>query len=103
MRLFIHALGASAGGGLTYLRNLIPHLAAKDGVQIELLAGGAARGTISLADNVEMVESKGADDQGTLARFWWEQNEVPKLIRRTGSDVLLSTGNFAIWNSRVPQ
>jgi glycosyltransferase involved in cell wall biosynthesis len=103
MRLFIHALGASAGGGLTYLRNLIPHLAARNDLEVKMLSGEAAGATISSASNVEMMSSGAMEGQGTLARFWWEQREIPRLIRKTGADVLLSTGNFAIWNSPVPQ
>src|SRR5882672_2022294 len=103
MRLFIHALGASAGGGLTYLRNLIPQLAARNDLQVKLLAGEAACATIPHASNVEMMASGVIEGQGTLARFWWEQSEIPRLIRKTGADVLLSTGNFAIWNSPAPQ
>jgi glycosyltransferase involved in cell wall biosynthesis len=36
-------------------------------------------------------------------RFWYEQSELPKLIRRCGADILLSTGNFALRKSPVPQ
>lgn len=102
MRLFIHALGASAGGGLTYLRNVIPHLAARSDVEATVLAGEAAGVTIPTASNVQILAG-GVDEQGPLSRFLWEQKEVPKLIRKTGADVLLSAGNFAVWNSPVPQ
>jgi glycosyltransferase involved in cell wall biosynthesis len=103
MRLFIHALGASAGGGLTYLRNLVPHLAAAKDLEVKVLAGEAAGLTIPDTGKVEMVASGTMEERGPLARFWWEQREIPELIRKTGADVLLSTGNFAIWNSPVPQ
>jgi glycosyltransferase involved in cell wall biosynthesis len=36
-------------------------------------------------------------------RFWFEQKVLPGLIRRSGADVLLSAGNFALRNSPVPQ
>src|SRR5882757_7885059 len=101
MRLFIHALGASAGGGLTYLRNLIPHLAVRPNVEVTLLAGAAGTG-IPSASSIQMITS-GTEEQGTFRRFLWEQCEIPKLIRTTRADVLLSAGNFAIWNSPVPQ
>ncbi len=32
-----------------------------------------------------------------------EQTTLPKLIRRSGAQVLISAGNFALWNSPVPQ
>jgi glycosyltransferase involved in cell wall biosynthesis len=36
-------------------------------------------------------------------RFWFEQKALPGLIRRSGADVLVSAGNFALRNSPVPQ
>src|SRR5215475_15021635 len=101
MRLFIHALGASAGGGLTYLRNVIPQLGVRSDVFVTLLAGEAAQAGIPGFPNVKLL-SDGSGNGGP-SRFLWEQREVSKLITRTGADVLLSTGNFAIWNSPVPQ
>ena len=34
MHLFINSLAASAGGGLTYIRNVIPHLAARTDARV---------------------------------------------------------------------
>jgi glycosyltransferase involved in cell wall biosynthesis len=102
MRLFIHALGASAGGGLTYLRNLVPHLAARPDIEVSVLAGKAADAAIPSASNMQVLVS-GREEHGPLYRSLWEQREIPKLLRKTGADVLLSTGNFALWNSPVPQ
>src|SRR2546423_529160 len=101
MRLFIHALGASAGGGLTYLRNVIPHLAARDDIEIILLAGENPCATIPRFANVEVLNGMG--ERSALSRFLWEQREIPKLLRKMDANVLLSAGNFAIWNSPVPQ
>lgn len=102
MRLFIHALGASAGGGLTYLRNLVPHLAESPDTQVFLLAGESVGATIPSCSNVQILAG-GLEERGTLSRFLWEQREIPALVRKAGADVLLCAGNFAIWNSPVPQ
>ena len=102
MRLFIHALGASAGGGLTYLRNVLPHLATHPDVEVSLLAGDEAAAQIPAAGNVHLVRCD-AESRGTLARFLWEQKRVPALIRDARADVLLCAGNFAIWKSPVAQ
>lgn len=102
MRLFIHAMGSSAGGGLTYLRNVVPHLAAWPDVEVVLLVGEIAAGTIPDSGKVHILTG-GAEGQGALARFLWEQREVPGLVRKAGADVLLAAGNFAIWKSPVPQ
>jgi glycosyltransferase involved in cell wall biosynthesis len=101
MRLFIDALGASAGGGLTYLRNALPHLATRPAVEISLLTGEAASAELPAADNVQILT--GAQERNAFSRFLWEQVEIPKLVRKLGADVLLCAGNFAIWNSPVPQ
>src|SRR5262249_8579140 len=37
------------------------------------------------------------------ARFWYEQTRLLGMIRRSGSDVLIAAGNFAVWRSPVPQ
>ncbi len=52
---------------------------------------------------MEILTAGKVGDRGALGRFWWEQNEVPRLVRKTGAELLLSTGNFAVWNSPVPQ
>lgn len=99
MKLFIDALGASAGGGLTYLWNVLPLMAEHHEISVSVLADRAAK--LSSSGNITIVEAPNAG--GAAARFLWEQFEVPKLIRQTGSRVLLCTGNFAIWKSPVPQ
>jgi glycosyltransferase involved in cell wall biosynthesis len=38
-----------------------------------------------------------------VGRSWYEQRNMPALIRQAGADVLLSTGNFALHRSPVPQ
>lgn len=100
MRLFIHALGASAGGGLTYLRNVLPHLARQSDLEVLLLAGREA--VNSPPRNVHVLETKGSA-HGALSRFFWEQRELPRILRDQRADVLLCAGNFAVWRSPVPQ
>ena len=99
IHLFINALGASAGGGLTYVRNVIPHLAAHDEVRVTLAAGTQLREGLCRFANVEMLVL----DLSAVQRFWFEQSKLAGLIRRSGADVLLSTGNFALRKSPVPQ
>jgi len=101
MHLFINGLAASAGGGLTYLRNVIPHLAARDDLQTTVLLSEQLRGEFLPSTNVSFLS---ADDFPQIARrFWFEQRAVPRFIKQSGAEVLLSTGNFAIRNPTVPQ
>lgn len=103
MRLFIHALGASAGGGLTYLRNVLPHFASHQNLEISILLASETRRQLSLAASpVKIIETR-QKFGNSFARFAWEQRNIPDFIRSARADVLLSVGNFAVWRSPVPQ
>ena len=101
IHLFINALAASAGGGLTYVRNVLPCLAMRDDVRTTLLVGGQLRGEIT--ESARVVRLQADCPTGSARRFWYEQRKLPDLIRSSGADVLLSTGNFALYPSPVPQ
>lgn len=100
IHLFINALAASAGGGLTYVRNVLPHLAEQD-VRTTLLVSEPLRSEVRQSSNVAVVQGPSSIESGR--RFWYEQRRLPELIRRSGADILLSTGNFALFGSPVPQ
>ena len=99
MHLFINSLAASAGGGLTYIRNVIPHLAASADLRVTVALSPSLRQEFANAGNVEFLEL----ETPPAKRFWFEQSKLPGLIRECGADVLLSAGNFALRNSPVPQ
>jgi glycosyltransferase involved in cell wall biosynthesis len=101
IRLFINGLAASAGGGLTYLRNVIPHLARRVDTETTVLLNPAIRREFGELANISFVEA--AETSGVFRRVVREQTTLPKLIRRSGAQVLISAGNFALWNSPVPQ
>jgi len=99
IHLFINGLAASAGGGLTYLRNVIPHLAVIPGTQVTLALAPDLRKEFDTFSNVDFVESQ----VSPFRRIWYEQVHLPDVIRRSHADILLSAGNFALRNSPVPQ
>ncbi|MGA8836881.1 MAG: glycosyltransferase family 1 protein [Candidatus Sulfotelmatobacter sp.] len=101
IHIFINALSASAGGGLTYIRNVLPCLGRKDDVRTTLLVGGALRSEITDSTQVKVLREDYRGGSGR--RFYNEQRQLPDLIRRSEADVLLSTGNFALYRSPVPQ
>jgi glycosyltransferase involved in cell wall biosynthesis len=101
IHLFINALAASAGGGLTYVRNVLPQFGARDDVRVTVLVSPALRAQLANSGRVSIIEQESPG--GVAARFWFEQRRLPQLIRQVQADVLLSTGNFALWNSPVPQ
>jgi len=99
MHLFINALAASAGGGLTYIRGVLPDLAATADLRVTVAVGRGLRDVGHGFANIDVVELEAP----AARRFWYEQASLPDLIRRSRADVLLSAGNFALRNSPVPQ
>jgi len=98
-RLLVNSLAASAGGGLTYIRNVLPQFAARTDVRVRVLLHSGLREEFRHVPNIEIVELQ----LPASRRFYYEQSAVPRLIRQCGAEVLLSTGNFALRNSPVPQ
>ncbi len=105
IHLFINAVAGNAGGGLTYLRNFIPQLARRANTRATVLLSADVAANLSpqLADTYDNIQFEKFPPAGTALRFLREQTLLPYLIRRSGADVLLSTGNFALRNSPVPQ
>jgi len=101
IRLFINGHAASAGSGLTYLRNVTPQLARRPDVEATILLSPALRREFGNRPNLSFLEAQ--DISGAARRFLHEQTALPKLIRQSGAQVLISAGNFALWNSPVPQ
>lgn len=101
IRLFINGLAASAGGGLTYLRNVIPCLARRVDAETTVLLSPAICHEFGKLPNISFLQS--SENSGVFRRFIREQTTLPKLIRQSGAQVLISAGNFALWNSPVPQ
>ncbi len=101
MHIFFNALAASAGSGLTYVRNIAPALARRSDLRATFLLRPELRKELGRWPNVGFEEVP--DTLSTARRFLWEQREVPKMLRERRADVLVSAGNFAIRKSPVPQ
>ena len=101
IHLFINGLGASAGAGLTYLFNVLPQLSANTSVRVTLAVQPQLRSEFDRYHNVTVLNA--SLPHSTAARFWFEQRKLPELVRRSGADVMVSAGNFALRNSPVPQ
>jgi glycosyltransferase involved in cell wall biosynthesis len=101
IHFFINALAASAGGGLTYVRNVLPRLAVRDDARATVLLSAALRSEITESPRITLLQEDCPASSG--GRFWYEQRHLPDFIRSSGADVLLSTGNFALYRSPVPQ
>lgn len=101
MKLFLNGLAASAGGGLTYLRNVIPLLGGMPGVEAAVLLNPGLRPEFAGLSNISFLEAP--DIPNAFRRFVHEQTKLPGLIRASGAQMLISAGNFALWYSPVPQ
>ena len=101
MHLFLNGLAASAGGGLTYLRNVLPHLSAREGVRVTAAVGPQLRRELGGLPRVSLPEIN--LPPGALQRFWQEQTSLSTPIQQSGADLLVSVGNFALRKSPVPQ
>jgi glycosyltransferase involved in cell wall biosynthesis len=59
------------------------------------------RNEVDARPNIELRECDVSENAAT--RFFFEQLRLPGMIRDCSADVLISTGNFALWNSPIPQ
>jgi glycosyltransferase involved in cell wall biosynthesis len=101
MRLFLNCIAASAGSGLTYVRNVVPHLATRAALRTTICLGPELRKELGNPANISFIVKE--IPAGAAARFAVEQALLPRLVRAAGSDVLISAGNFALKKSPVPQ
>jgi glycosyltransferase involved in cell wall biosynthesis len=101
INLFLNGLAASAGGGLTYVRNVLPKLSARADVRVTAALPPDLRREFGALPNVSFLDVNFPG--GAVGRFFQEQIRLPALIRRSGADVLISAGNFALRKSPVPQ
>jgi glycosyltransferase involved in cell wall biosynthesis len=101
MHLLFNATAASAGSGLTYVRNVAPVLARRSDLRATFLVGSNLRKDLGEGPNVAVIEVNEAPS--AARRFFWEQTAVPKLVRQHKADILVSAGNFALRRSPVPQ
>jgi glycosyltransferase involved in cell wall biosynthesis len=102
IHLFVDASAASSGSGPTYVRNVVPHLAARTDLRSTILVSPRLRQEFRDQSNVSLVEFTG-ESWSAATRIVRAQRSVPELVRRTGANVLLSAGNIALFRSPVPQ
>jgi len=102
--VIVNALASTAGGGLTYLRNVVPRLS-QASQRLEFMVVTDSRVEQKLLDmGLERRLFKAVQAPG---RGWqrgpWEQRYLHRLIKARHAAVLVSLGNFALLRSPVPQ
>ena len=93
VRVLINALHARSGGGVTYLRNVLPRLGADPGLEVHLCLHESQLD--AFPDPVAGVRPHAARFRdGFTRRLVWEQTALPLLARRLCAEVTFSPANF---------
>lgn len=93
LRVLINALHAKAGGGVSYLRNMLPLLAADPRLDVHLLIHGDQRRLFDPAPATVDVHEQNFRSS-FLGRLLWEQAALPFRARAIGAEITFSPANF---------
>lgn len=103
IKVLLNGLASTAGGGVTYLKNVLPLLSRSDRAQSYLVLVPPSRFKDFAIFQGERMQVETIEIDGALKRMWWEQTGLRDLIKSSGGNVLVSLGNFALMRSPVPQ
>jgi glycosyltransferase involved in cell wall biosynthesis len=102
-QIWIHALGAKVGGGVTYLRAVLPEIASAlegRGVRVVVLAPGPIEG-VDLPPFIE-VRPHPLAARNAFSRLAFDQVLLPLRLARARGAVLYCSGSFAPIVKTVP-
>src|SRR5260370_29640469 len=95
MRVLLNAVAAKMGGAANYIRTLARELADADQHEfIFLVPESQATAIREIAPNIRVIVSNIAE-LSFVRRLWFDQVELPAILRRERIDVLFNTANFA--------
>jgi glycosyltransferase involved in cell wall biosynthesis len=93
LRVLINGIHAKSGGGVTYLRNILPLLADDEDLELHLVLHKDQFSLFGLID--ERIRLHLMDyDNGFFSALWWEQAALPVLARTMSADITLSPANY---------
>lgn len=93
VRVLINAIHAKSGGGVNYLRNILPGLAADPELEVHLLIHENQRGLLEgLDDRIRPCVRN--FPTGFVLSLIWEQIVVPLIAWRLGAQTTFSPANF---------
>ena len=93
LRIAINASHAKTGGGVTYLRHMLPLLSAEPEASVHLILHKDQQALFEpVPDGVEIVA--GNYGRSFFSTLLWEQCKLPGIARRLSADVLFSPANF---------
>ncbi len=93
IRVLVNGIHAKSGGGVTYLRNILPLLAQDDELEVHLCLHRdqfQLCGTVDERVRVHLLRYP----NGFFANLLWEQSVLPVLARVMSVDVTLSPANY---------
>ena len=93
IRVAVNAIHAKSGGGVTYLGNMIPRLAADERLELHLILMENQIDLFGPVDSRVRVHVVPAL-RGLIRLTAWEQFALPGLARKLGADVLFTPGNY---------
>ena len=95
MRILLNAVAAKMGGAANYIRTLARELADENQHEFIFLVPESQAASIrEIAPHIRVIASNIAE-KSFLQRLWFDQVELPRILRREHIDVLFSTANFA--------
>jgi glycosyltransferase involved in cell wall biosynthesis len=102
--VLLNALASTAGGGITYLKNVLPRLCrSEDKNRFIVLVPAEHLEDYARFDSERMSIDTIQSGGSLLGRSFWEQTSLRGYIRSRKIDVLVSLGNFALFASPIPQ
>jgi glycosyltransferase involved in cell wall biosynthesis len=93
VRVIINALHAKSGGGVTYLRNILPHLAAAEGLELHLFLHDDQYDLFGMPPEGVRLHLLGFPNS-FIRLLAWEQVALPILAREMGAEVTFSLANY---------
>jgi len=102
--VLLNALASTAGGGITYLKNVLPRLSGIEKVnRYFVIVPPEQVENYQRYSNERVLIETAPVNGGLLNRLFWEQSGMHSYIKSRKIDVLVSLGNFALLTSPVPQ
>lgn len=101
MRIIVNAVASTAGGGKTYLGNLLAWLRSRDTDEFEVWVPESDSDQYAPVPSHIRLRTSRLAHAGFLGRLLWEQIVLPWRLRSSGQ-VLLCLGNFCPLWSPIP-
>ena len=98
-RVLINGLHAKSGGGITYLRNVLPLFGADPTLEVHLFIHVDQYETFSKSGDGVRIHLLNFPT-GFFRLLLWEQAVLPVMAKMIGADVVFSTANYGPFTMR---